>query len=82
MKPDPALPAENKSCEGVSLVALYKAMLRIADHLDEQVAPSPKGEYTESMLRQTDELALDDLADPASEESTRRAETHCTRIHA
>jgi hypothetical protein len=33
-------------------------------------------------LRQTDEVVLDDLADPASEEDTRRAETHCTRIHA
>ena len=57
MKPDLVPPSENESIEGISLVALYKAMLRIADHLDEQVAPSPKGEYTESMLRQTDELA-------------------------
>ena len=81
MKPDQAVPAENESGEGVSLVSLYKTVLRIIDRLDGGVAPSAKAEYSDDQLRQIDERQLDDLADPASEESTRRAETHCTRIH-
>ena len=81
MKPDPALSTENDACEGVSLVSLYKAVLRIVEHLDGGVAPSAKAEYSDEQLRQTDERQLDDLADPASDETTRRAETHCTRIH-
>jgi hypothetical protein len=66
LKPEPSLPAEDVSIEGVSLVSLYKAVLRIVEHLDEGVAPSAKAEYSDDQLRQTTEVELDDLANPAS----------------
>lgn len=71
---------EGEPNEGSSLVSLYKAMLRIIDRLDDGVASSEKGEYSDDIVRQTAEVELDDPADPASEEDTRRAETHFTRI--
>jgi len=80
LKHDPALPTENESGEGVRLVSLYKAVLRIINQLDNDVAPSQKREYIDERLRQTDEWQLVGLADPASEEDTRKAETHFTRI--
>ena len=47
--------------DGINLLSLYRSMLRIVARLDES-------EYTESnsLLRQTTEVVLDDLADPAS----------------
>jgi hypothetical protein len=42
---------------------VYCSLLRIIAHLEEN-------QYTESMLRQTTEVELDDLADPASGIST------------
>jgi hypothetical protein len=38
---------------------VYRALLRIIARLDEK-------QYTEDVLRQTTEVVLDDLADPAS----------------
>lgn|GEM_PF-1587983 len=80
MKSEPNPLMEGESNEGTSLVSLYKAMLRIIDQLDDSVAPSEKHKYTDDKVRQTVELALDDPADPASGNDTRRAETHFTRI--
>ena len=50
---------------GINLLSLYRSMLRIVARLDES-------EYTEenSLLRQTTEVVLDDLADPASDCNT------------
>lgn len=50
---------------GINLLSLYRSMLRIVARLDEN-------EYTEdnSLLRQTTEVVLDDLADPASVSGT------------
>jgi hypothetical protein len=50
---------------GINLLSVYRSMLRIVARLDES-------EYTEcnSLLRQTTEVVLDDLADPASDVST------------
>jgi len=47
------------SGQGVNLEMVYRSLLRIIARLDEK-------EYTEGMLRQTTEVELDDLADPAS----------------
>jgi hypothetical protein len=80
LKAEPNPPIEGGPNEGTSLVSLYKTMLRIIDQLNDGVAPSEKGEYIGDTVRQTVELALDDPADPASAEDTRRAETHFTRI--
>ena len=51
--------------DGINLLSLYRSMLRIVARLDEN-------EYTEgnSLLRQTTEVELDDLADPASVDTT------------
>jgi len=45
--------------QGVNLETVYRSLLRIIARLDEK-------QYTEGMLRQTTEVVLDDLADPAS----------------
>ena len=49
----------------MNLVSVYRSLLRIVERLDEN-------EYTEdnSLLRQTTEVELDDLADPASDVGT------------
>lgn len=49
--------------QGVNLETVYRSLLRIIARLDET-------QYTQDMLRQTTEVVLDDLADPASERST------------
>jgi hypothetical protein len=51
--------------DGINLLSVYRSMLRIVARLGEN-------EYTEgnSLLRQTTEVVLDDLADPASDVST------------
>jgi hypothetical protein len=51
--------------DGINLLSVYRSMLRIVARLDES-------EYTEgnSLLRQTNEVVLDDLADPASADDT------------
>ncbi len=49
--------------QGVNLEMVYRSLLRIIARLDEK-------QYTQGMLRQTTEVELDDLADPASEIST------------
>jgi hypothetical protein len=51
--------------QGMNLVSVYRSLLRIVARLD-------KNEYTESnsLLRQTTEVVLDDLADPASDRDT------------
>ncbi len=63
MKPD-RLPDEQPhtpETNSLNLLLVYRSMLRIVARLDEN-------EYTEnnSLLRQTTEVVLDDLADPAS----------------
>jgi hypothetical protein len=51
--------------QGMNLESVYRSLLRIVARLDEN-------EYTEgnSLLRQTTEVVLDDLADPASDVGT------------
>jgi hypothetical protein len=51
--------------QGMNLESVYRSLLRIVARLDEN-------EYTEgnSLLRQTTEVVLDDLADPASDATT------------
>jgi hypothetical protein len=51
--------------QGMNLESVYRSLLRIVARLDEN-------EYTEgnSLLRQTTEVVLDDLADPASASDT------------
>ena len=51
--------------DGINLLSVYRSMLRIVARLGES-------EYTEdnSLLRQTTEVVLDDLANPASAEDT------------
>jgi len=51
--------------DGINLLSVYRSMLRIVARLGEN-------EYTEgnSLLRQTTEVVLDDLADPASDGNT------------
>jgi len=51
--------------QGMNLESVYRSLLRIVARLDEN-------EYTEgnSLLRQTTEVVLDDLADPASVSGT------------
>lgn len=51
--------------QGMNLESVYRSLLRIVARLDEN-------EYTESnsLLRQTTEVVLDDLADPASDVTT------------
>lgn len=49
--------------QGVNLEMVYRSLLRIIARLDEK-------QYTEDMLRQTTEVVLDDLADPASAVNT------------
>jgi hypothetical protein len=51
--------------QGLNLESVYRSLLRIVARLDEN-------EYTEdnSLLRQTTEVVLDDLADPASASDT------------
>jgi hypothetical protein len=51
------------SGQGVNLEMVYRSLLNIVAHLDET-------QYTEGMLRQTTEVVLDDLADPASAVNT------------
>jgi len=47
----------------VNLEMIYRSLLRIVARFDEST-------YTDSQLRQTAEVVLDDLADPASAENT------------
>ncbi len=49
--------------QGVNLETVYRSLLRIIARLDEK-------QYTEDVLRQTTEVVLDDLADPASAVNT------------
>jgi hypothetical protein len=49
--------------QDVNLEMVYRSLLRIIARLDER-------QYTQGMLRQTTEVELDDLADPASGVST------------
>lgn len=49
--------------QGVNLETVYRSLLRIIARLDEK-------QYTQGMLRQTTEVELDDLADPASGTNT------------
>jgi hypothetical protein len=49
--------------QSVNLETVYRSLLRIIARLDET-------QYTEEMLRQTTEVVLDDLADPASAMNT------------
>lgn len=49
--------------QGVNLEMAYRSLLRIIARLDET-------QYTEAVLRQTTEVVLDDLADPASAVNT------------
>ena len=49
--------------QGVNLEMVYRSLLRIIARLDEK-------QYTQDMLRQTTEVVLDDLADPASAVNT------------
>ncbi len=51
--------------DGINLLSVYRSMLRIVARLGES-------EYTEdnSFLRQTTEVVLDDLANPASDVDT------------
>ncbi len=70
---EPNLQLNNQ--QGVNLEMVYRSLLRIASHLDttksgEGVAHEAEKQYTQGMLRQTTEVELDDLADPASEVST------------
>jgi hypothetical protein len=67
LKPE-RLPDEQPNtneADGINLLSVYRSMLRIVARLGEN-------EYTESnsLLRQTTERELDDLADPASDGST------------
>jgi hypothetical protein len=59
-----AIPQLNNE-QGMNLESVYRSLLRIVARLDEN-------EYTEdnSLLRQTTEVVLDDLADPASDCNT------------
>ena len=67
MKPDRLSDEQPHTPEndGINLLSVYRSMLRIVARLDES-------EYTEgnSLLRQTTEVVLDDLADPASDDDT------------
>ena len=68
------IPQLNKQ-QGVNLEMVYRSLLRIASHLDmkksgEGVAHEAEKQYTQGMLRQTTEVELDDLADPASAANT------------
>ena len=47
----------------VNLEMIYRSLLRIVARFDEST-------YTDTQLRQTTEVELDDLADPASEKDT------------
>ena len=47
----------------VNLEMIYRSLLRIVARFDEST-------YTDTQLRQTTEVELDDLADPASAENT------------
>jgi hypothetical protein len=51
------------SGQGVNLETVYRSLLRIIARLGET-------QYTEDVLRQTTEVELDDLADPASAPNT------------
>lgn len=51
------------SGQGVNLETVYRSLLNIVARLDEK-------QYTEDVLRQTTEVVLDDLADPASAVNT------------
>lgn len=68
MKAEPttheAIPQLNNE-QSMNLESVYRSLLRIVARLDEN-------EYTEnnSLLRQTTEVVLDDLADPASDRDT------------
>jgi hypothetical protein len=48
---------------GINLLLVYCSMLRIVARLGEK-------QYTQGVLRQTTEVVLDDLADPASGTNT------------
>lgn len=63
------------SGQGVNLEIVYRSLLRIASHLaisqsSEGVAHKAEKQYTEGVLRQTTEVVLNDLADPASATNT------------
>jgi len=59
--PEPPAPIQEN---GIDLVAVYRQLIRIVARLES----TP---YTESIKqRQTDEVELDDLADPASDSDT------------
>lgn len=55
--------SQSNSFSGVDLKAVCRSLLKIVARLEEN-------QYTEDTLRQTAELELDDLADPASETDT------------
>ena len=55
--PEPSAPT---NANAIDLVAVYRQIMRIVARLES----TP---YTDENKRQTDELELDDLADPASE---------------
>jgi len=57
----------------MNLETIYRALLKIVARFEETT-------YTDSQLRQTAEVVLDDLADPASASDIRRAETHSTTL--
>ena len=59
LEPNPQL--NRQSAE--SLEMIYRSLLRI-------VAQLPETQYTQGTLRQTTEMELDDLADPASASNT------------
>ena len=56
-------PPQPHTGQDVNLEMVYRSLLRIIARLDEK-------QYTEGMLRQTAEVVLDDLADPASATNT------------
>jgi len=61
--------------QGVNLEMVYRSLLRIASHLEVtksggDIAHEAEKQYTQGMLRQTTEVELDDLANPASAANT------------
>jgi len=54
---------QTKSKQRVNLEMVYRSLLKIVARFEEST-------YTDTQLRQTTEVELDDLADPASEKDT------------
>jgi len=54
---------QTKSEQRVNLEMVYRSLLKIVARFEEST-------YTDTQLRQTTEVELDDLADPASEKDT------------